>query len=418
MVLDRTVPPVVHDVEDINVPIIDSTTINGINLYSCLESNTGTFKIELLTKGSQLYASTAALSQLSFRMLNEGTRNKSSTQLAESIDSLGSFFEITPGFDYSSVSIFGLAKYFQKNIQLLSEVIYESKFDHSNLESLKTKELDKLKLNLEKGSYISSINLRKSLFGSEHAYGKHLRSSEINSISVEQIKSFHSTRTCDFDIYLSGNLPKNYKEIISKHFHSPENHALDQKLTLPKSSEDTFHKNEKLIQSSIKIGKRLFNRDHPDYFSFIVTNELLGGFFGSRLMKNIREEKGLTYGIHSALYPLLHSGYFLISTDVKAENQHETVDEIIKEINLLRNELVSVNELETVKNYMIGVFTNSFSSPFASIDKFKTLNSQGISLEFYQHYVSKVRNIDPKMIIDCANQFLSPESLTHSIAGK
>ncbi len=416
MVLDRTVPPIVHDTVDIKVPVVQSTEINGVNSHIHLEPGSGTFKIELLTKGSQLYSKTAAQAQLALKMLYEGTSTKSAGQLAEAIDSLGSFLEVTPGFDYSSISLYGLAKYFEENLRLLSEIIYRPSLSSSSLENLKNKESDKLRLNIEKGSYISSINLRKSLFGAQHAYGKHMNLTEIQELDIEEISSFHQSQTLSFDIYISGDLPKDYEKSIEEHF-KQSTQQLNQKELEPHNTPiDSTHKNDKLIQSSIKIGKRLFNRNHSDYFSFIVTNELLGGFFGSRLMKNIREEKGLTYGIYSSLYPLLHDGYFLISTDVKLENQQETIDEILKEIKRLRTQTVHKEELDIVKNYMIGVFANSFSSPFASIDKFKTLNSQGITLEFYETYVSKVRNITPEAILQCSSEHLSDNSLTFSLA--
>lgn len=418
MILDRTIPPTVYDIGDISLPQIDSSEINGINVHAFLDPGSQTFKIELLTKGSQLHGDTAALPQLALRMLNEGTEEKTSGQLAEAIDSLGSFIEISPGFDYSSITIYGLSKYFQENLRLLSEIIYQPKFSPESLETLKIKEADKLKLNLEKGSYISSINLRKSLFGNEHPYGKHLISSQLQSVTIEDILNFHNSYSKDFAVYISGDLPSDYRMIISDHFEGTVSNTQQNLFLNPvEHSKDIFHQDSKFIQSSIKVGKRLFTRTHADYFSFIVTNELFGGFFGSRLMKNIREDKGFTYGIHSSLYALLHDGYFLISTDVKGDNQQETIDEILKEIATLQTKPVSLEELDVVKNYMIGVFTNSFSSPFANIDKFKTLNSQGISLELYSSYISKVREITPKMVMNCAIKYLDPKSLTTSIAG-
>lgn len=419
MTLDRTTPPLVHSVADIQLSTVSSKPINGINTHSHLDQNSGTFKIELLTKGSQLYSRTSALSQLAIRMLNEGTKSKSGAQLAEAVDSIGSFLEVRPGFDYASVSIYGLAQYFEENLQILSELIYQPLFSENSLENLKNKELDKLKTNLEKSSYISSVNLRKGLFGTDHAYGKHLIEVDITNININEIIDFHNSNTLDFDIYLAGDLPKDYEKLLAKYI-LPRKEELDPRANISgrvNENQNSTYQNPKFVQSSIKFGKRLFNRNDPDYFKFIVTNELLGGFFGSRLMKNIREDKGFTYGIHSNLYSLLHDGYFLIGTDVNKENEQETIDEILKEIKLLQSELVPQEELNTVKNYMIGVFINSFSSPFAGIDKFKTLNSQHIDSGFYSQYVSMVRFISAESIRETANQHLQTNSLTLSIAG-
>ena len=128
MLLDRTTPPLVHAVADISLPNVLSESINGIKTHTHLEKGSGTFKIELLTNGSQLYSDTSALSQLAIRMLNEGTQSKTSAQLAEAVDSIGSFLEVSPGFDHATISIYGLAKYFEENLQILSELIYQPLF--------------------------------------------------------------------------------------------------------------------------------------------------------------------------------------------------------------------------------------------------------------------------------------------------
>ncbi|OEK05488.1 M16 family metallopeptidase [Roseivirga misakiensis] len=418
MILDRTKSPEVFQIEDVKLANIDTDIINNLNVHSHIDEGSKTFKIELQTKGSQWYGSTAALPQLTLKMLNEGTKTKPSSQLAEAIDALGSFIELSPGFDYSSITIFGLSKYFEENIRLLSEMVYEPKFDAESLTTLKSKELDKLKLNLEKGSYLSSVNLRKALYGLDHPYGKHLTINDIENTTIDEVKSFHGHFVKDFDIYIAGDLPANFKNVLAESFDKYSGELIDQRTeTSLLEQKDVFHIDPKFIQSSIKLGKRLFTRSNKDYFPFIVTNEVLGGFFGSRLMKNIREEKGYTYGIYSHLYALLHDGYFLISTDVKGGNQQDTLDEIYKELNKLSTELVPSEELDIVKNYMIGVFTNSFASPFAQIDKFKTLNSQGINQDFYRNYVSNIRAVSSEDILTNAVKHLSPDSLVTSIAG-
>lgn len=415
--LDRTQAPPIRSVGNIVLPEIEKHKLpNGGNLYIHREKNTNAFKIELLTRGGNISASNTALVQLSMKMLAEGTLTRNGHQISEHIDSLGSFLEITPGFDHSSISIYGLKKFFKENIQVLSEMLYESSFEQKALNVLKEKEENKLKMNQEKGSYISSINLRKSLFP-EHPYGYSLSKEDIEKLSVEDILAFYSSSILSFDIYLSGDLPLSTVEIIQTHF-SKNSKATEISIKSEGSQPETISvRDSKFIQSSIKIGKRLFNRTHSDYFKFIVTNEVLGGFFGSRLMKNIREEKGFTYGIYSSLYPLNKEGYFLISTDVKGENEKETLNEIKKEIVTLQEQLIVDSELETVKNYMIGSFVNSFSSPFASITKFKTLNSSNIEFKFYEQYINQVRNVSAEQIQQTAQQYLDYSSMTISLVG-
>lgn len=414
--LDRTQAPAIHPIKNISLPEIEVHNLTkGRKLYINREHNTRAFKIEILCDGGNIASRSVAEVQLSLKMLNEGTQNRNSHQVSEYIDSLGSFLEITPGFDNSSISIYGLKKFFKENVEILSEILYQPSFNKESLKSLKSREKNKLKLNLEKGSYLSSINLRKTLYG-DHPYGYILSLEDIDRIQIDEISQFHKNIK-SFDIYLSGDLPAEAVELIQARFNENSEQLNTNFSTPTDKSENVEQRNVKYIQSSIKLGRKLFNRSHSDYFNFIVTNEVLGGFFGSRLMKNIREDKGFTYGIYSSLYPLKHSGYFLISTDVKGANEADTLNEVRKEIDLLRSTLVPESELHVVKNYMIGTFVNSFSTPFAAITKFKTLNSQSLSFSFYERYIENVKAVSPEQIQETALKYLDFDDLIQSIIG-
>lgn len=415
--LDRTQAPPIHQIRNISLPEIETHPLNaGRKLYIHREKNTQAFKIEVLCNAGNISAANAAQVQLGLKMLNEGTKGKTGHQVSEYIDSLGSFLEIAPGFDHSSISIYGLKKYFKENIKVLSEIVYQPSFNNEAYTSLKEREKNKLKMNLEKGAYLSSVNLRKILF-ENHPYGYTQSIEEIDRLQIEEVISFHQYIK-SFDIYLAGDIPEDAVQVVQEYFNEnfPSDEDYELADTIPEGKNIEV-RDAKYIQSSIKLGRRLFNRSHPDYFKFIVTNELLGGFFGSRLMKNIREDKGYTYGIYSSLYPLKHGGYFIISTDVKGENEKDTLGEINKEIDLVNSELVLEDELEVVKNYMIGTFVNSFSSPFASITKFKTLNTQSIDFSFYSRYIEHIRLVKPVDILNTANQYLDTKGLSRSIVG-
>ena len=218
---------------------------------------------------------------------------------------------------------------------------------------------------------------------------------------------------------LSGKLPQDFLQILELKLGQSEILLVQ---TPTHSILNTAGKHNEIrkpafVQSSIKLGKILFNRTHPDYMKFAVTNELFGGFFGSRLMKNIREDKGFTYGIHSHLYSLNHEGYFSIGTDVNGENEQATIEEIFKEITRLQNESVELDELETVKNYMAGSFAGSVNSPFAIMEKFKAVHYQGLDMTFYDEYLNAVNAVQSSDIMDMVNKHLQPDSFYTCVAG-
>jgi predicted Zn-dependent peptidase len=165
------------------------------------------------------------------------------------------------------------------------------------------------------------------------------------------------------------------------------------------------------------MGRILFNRHHQDYFKMLVTNEILGGYFGSRLMKNIREEKGLTYGISSHLVTLRNAGYFMIGTDVKKEFTQQTIDEIKKEISKLQTELVGEDELTTVKNFMAGEFAGSLNTAFEVADRQKILLLDGLPSDFFNHYIDQIHATTSEDIRLMANTYLQPDDMLTVIAG-
>ena len=149
-----------------------------------------------------------------------------------------------------------------------------------------------------------------------------------------------------------------------------------------------------------------------------MLNTILGGYFGSRLMANIREDKGYTYGIGSGLASFVNGGYFAVSTEVGADVTKQTLEEIYKEIAILRKDLVSSNELETVRNYILGHFLRSVDGPFSLADKFKGIWEFGLDYSYFDNYFAAVKTVTPKELRDLANKYLKEEDLIECVVGK
>ncbi len=179
-----------------------------------------------------------------------------------------------------------------------------------------------------------------------------------------------------------------------------------------------FLEKDDSVQSTIRIGRVLFNKMHKDYHAMKVLNTILGGYFGSRLMANIREDKGYTYGIGSRIVSMNNAGYMYIATEVGTKVCNDAVKEIYNEINKLRTELVSQEELNLVKNYMMGDFMRSADGPFALADKFKKIMFYGLSYSYYDDFVNTIKTITPEQIKTLANQYLNPDDLYELVVGK
>jgi predicted Zn-dependent peptidase len=171
------------------------------------------------------------------------------------------------------------------------------------------------------------------------------------------------------------------------------------------------------VQASVRVGRLLFNRTHPDYLRMRVVNEILGGYFGSRLMKNIREDKGYTYGIYSRISTYSDTGSLVIGADVKKEFAAEVIEEIYKEMNVLAQEPVPAQELEVVRNYMLGKFLGNSITPFDLAEKFKVLLFNGLNYVHYEELLDTIKTIDTEQIMQVASLYLTPQLMTEVVVG-
>jgi zinc protease len=165
------------------------------------------------------------------------------------------------------------------------------------------------------------------------------------------------------------------------------------------------------------VGKFWVPKSHPDFHALSVLVTILGGYFGSRLMANIREEKGYTYGIGSFVLSLKHVSYLVISTEVGNEYVELTLKEIAIEMKKLQTEPVSENELETVKSYLLGEFLRDFDGPFALSGSFKAINDFDLDYSFYDRYLTVLRNLTSGELMQLAQQYLNPEDFYTVVAG-
>ena len=422
--LDRTIIPDFQTIKEINMPSAQVINLsNGIPLYIVNVGGQPVIKVEFSFEAGNWQESQQGVSLFTAKMILEGTSRHSASEISEYFDKFGSFIESGQGLDRANFVVYGLKKHLPSLLPMVQELLNDAIFPDKELETLKNIQLQTLQVNSEKTAFIANKIFRKKVFGDVHPYG--------NSMSEEAIKGINQATLVDFyrnywqgkpcRIYISGNIEEAEIELIEQYFGSQQiSQSLDIKVVtnanLPKR-ENVLIEKEGAMQSSIRMGKQLMTRKHPDFFTMMLLNEILGGYFGSRLMKNIREEKGLTYGISSNLALFGQAGYFVIGTDVKREFTQQTIDEIHKEIKILQTELVLENELETVKNYMVGSFAGSLNTPFDIMDRYKVIFSENLPLDFYKNFIPKIQGVSDVMLLEAANKYLVTDSLFEVVVG-
>jgi zinc protease len=409
--LDRNTAPSFKATEKITLPDVEIASIgSGIELFSLVNHNLEIFRLEIVFKAGSYFGTKFGLSYFTSKLLPAGTKSKKANEVAESFERLGGFLEVSQNQERLVVTLHGLTKFFEFYLQDLTDLIFDPILPGEELEIQKKIASQSYLVNIEKTSVEANKIFREGLFGTDHSFGKTLEPADIDLISLDEVESFHQEyiKSSSFNMFLVGNIHQKHIALLHEYFNKETIHS-SFPIVSPKMNDVFELRKEKVdsLQSSIRIGRRMFNRHHPDFFKFLVFNTILGGFFGSRLMKNIREEKGLTYGISSSMVPLASEGYWSIGADVKKENVPLALVEIQKEIEELKQQKVAESELSLVKNYMKGSVLSSTNTVFDTMDKHKAIVHEHLSKDFYDTMLERIEGINSTDVQDMANLYLN-----------
>jgi zinc protease len=409
--LNRSIAPDFIPTQSLSLPSVVKVIDNsGVQFYCLQNPNLEIFRLEIVFRAGSYFGQKFALSYFTSKLLSAGTKSKNSNEIAESFERLGGFLEVGQNQERMVVTLHGLSKFFEQYLPDLAEIVFSPTSPLEELNIQKKIATQSYLVNIEKTVTEANKIFREGLFGSNHSFGKTLQPSEIDIVSQPEIVDFHSEyiKNASFNVFLTGNFSDKDVNSIQTFF---KQKTLVSKPSVIKSPalNDVFNlkiDKPESVQSSIRLGRRIFNRHHPDFFKFLVFNTILGGFFGSRLMKNIREEKGLTYGISSSIVPLAKEGYWSIGADVKKENVPLALEEIQKEIDVLKNQQVTEGELSLVKNYMKGSVLSSTNTVFDIMDKHKAILHENLPEDFYNSMLQRIDAVSAPEVQEMANTYM------------
>jgi zinc protease len=384
----------------------------GLDLLMICGVKQNVCKIELVLEAGKWYENKVGLSSFTSALLEKGTTKKTSTEIASLFDYYGAHLEINAGYDFVSISLITVKDHLSVLLPLLQELLLMPAFPEKEWSIMKSIFLQNLKVSNEKTSVVASKLIRKTIFGEKHPYGASIQAEDVESLVIADFLNFYQSQFRIKSIFICGELNTKEVDFISIAFKSlflkPDAKCLIEASTFPASQQ---HIEKESIQSSIRLGKKSIMKSHEDYFGVLLVNHLLGGFFGSRLMKNIREEKGLTYGIHSAVFTFQKDSMFVVEADVNKANLSVALTEIKNEINRLQTEMVNDDELTLARNHFIGSLQNELANPFSVAEKIKNIELNSLGSDYYQRLIDKLESITPAKFQLLALKHFQPDEL-------
>lgn len=423
-ILNRTTQPVINPPGRIDFPNPEIYQLrNGIKVYQFNSGSQDVISIEMVFAAGSWFQNKPFTAMATNLMLREGTRNYSAQKVSELLDYYGAHFENTTERDNAYVSLYSLNKHLAYTLPLLCEIVKNPVFPDDEFAVLSGKQRQLLEVNRQKVNFLARTHFNNIVFGKNHPYGAYLVPDDIARVSGSDLAAFHKAQyhsgNCTFVV--AGRIKPGLMNDLDALFGGNDwsgipSDRLFAEAESPDQKDHFMHK-EGAMQSAIRMGSLAFGRSHPDFAGMKVLNAILGGYFGSRLMTNLREDKGYTYGIGSALVPLLRGGFFVISGEVGAGVTKQALFEIKSELKRLCDEQVPESELSLVRNYLLGEMLRSVDGPFAQAGLYRELIEDNLDISHFEELIDTIQHINAQRLQDLAGKYLNPEDLCTLVVG-
>lgn len=421
--IDRSKAPDFHQITEIKVPKPEKGHLANNIPYSIMAGGSQEIVyIELTFNAGTVFSNQLLIASTVNMMLVEGTSKHSARQIADTFDFYGVEIRTDSNFDTAIVGLFCLNKYLDKVLPLFCEIVTESIFPEHELGII----IDERKHihieNKEKTSSLANDALHKLVFG-DHPYARRADLPDYDKVTSDILQKFYrkhyNASNCRLLIigFVSDDVISKIEDTIGQ---IPTGDAIATPLTpiISKSaSSPLIIKKPNAVQSSLRMGMQTINMWHPDYHKLNMLTTILGGYFGSRLMSNIREEKGYTYGIYAHLFPQVQCGMLRIAGDVKSGYSLKVADEVIKEMQRLKDEPIGNDELTIVRNYMMGELLQLFDGPFNCADTVAKLIDMGLDIDFFEKEQQTILSTTAQDLQETANLYFNLDNLHTAIAG-
>lgn len=419
MMINRKSAPEIIDAVNMKLllkPYDHFTLDNGVPVYSIDAGAQDVLLIEWVFYAGNWYEEKNIVAATTNFLLKNGTPKRKAFAINEHFEFYGAYLNRSCYNETATITLHCLNKHLTQLLPVVAELINECIFPEEELAIYKQNQKQRLEVNLKKCDFIANRLIDEYVYGFHHPYGRYTSTLDYEQLNrpelLEFYKRYYTEGKCL--IFVAGKPPADLAQQLN---HSFGQLSINSR-TLPGINFNTEPAETKKyniindadgVQGAIRMARPFFNRHHPDFQKAQVLNNIFGGFFGSRLMSNIREDKGYTYGIHSYLQNHIHNSAWMISTEAGRDVCGATIEEVYKEMAILCNEPVKPGELDLVRNYMIGSLLGDLDGPFQIIARWKNYILNGLTDAYFYDSIQTVQSVTAEELQELAKKYLNPE---------
>jgi predicted Zn-dependent peptidase len=422
---DRSISPPQAKNDALHIHDPEPATLdNGLPVFLINAGDEEVTRLDVIIKAGTAYQDHKLVAGTVGKLLKEGTSSYESADIASAFDYYGAYFDTNVSKDTAILSLYSLTKHLPELLPMISEMLAQATFPEHEFHLHIDRKQQEYLINREKVRYVAMLEFNKLVFGEESAYGQTISIDDFKAIQHDQLMDFYRKNYALDRSYaiISGRANHDVVQLINRYlgngWSTPGPSDKQILFTAPFQPGEQVIKKEDAMQSAIRVGRPIINKQHPEYNRFVLLNTILGGYFGSRLMSNLREEKGFTYGVSSYIINYIHGSSFSIGTEVNVDHTQAAIDEIFFEMNKLREEKVGDDELQLVKNYIYGTFLRNFDGPFALADRFRSVKDFGLGFDYYLKSLDEIMNTTSDELLETAQNYFDPGQMIRLVVGR
>lgn len=415
---ERTQAPPIQDAVNFKVvlpPCSQSQLDNEMPLFYLNDGAEEVTRIQWVFKAGNSFEARKSVAAATSYLIKNGTTSRNAYEITRHFEFYGASLSTSSYHEYATLTLHCLSRYVSILLPVIREIITDAIFPEREIAIYKQNVTQRLKVNLEKCEFVAQREIEACLYGYDHPYGRFSNKDDILALTREELQHFYleNFRKADCTVFAAGKLPQDFEQQMNKQFGDlnlhQEKKIPDFNLTPATKKIYEIQNDPKAVQGAIRIARPFPGRRHPDFKKAMVLNTIFGGYFGSRLMSNIREEKGYTYGIYSFLENHVDTSAWMISTEAGKDVTPQTIVEVYKEMALITKEPVTIGELSLIKNYIMGHQLAALDGPFQVMDRWKSLILNEFDEDYYYDTLQVIRNVTAEELLEIAQKYFRKE---------